>query len=105
MIKKGRALERSVTARLHEYEDYLAGKTADMKISCDVCHDTCPVDCDLCPFNVDGVYMGCITRARDSMIDSCSFYCDGCCRPTKKTCRARYNELLRTLKKNGWKYD
>jgi hypothetical protein len=103
MIKKGRALERSVTARLHEYEDYLAGKTADMKISCDVCHDTCPVDCDLCPFNTEGVYFGCLTPAREAMHRCISR--DRRQSPPKKVCLARYNELLRALRKNGWKYD
>lgn len=98
-------LEKLITARLHEYEDYLDGSTDKFRLNCNMCKYMPNYDCAPCPFSSDPKF-GCATDLRSELV---SIWLKGpkrtkYMRPPKKLVRARYKEILETLKKNGWEY-
>jgi hypothetical protein len=105
MTKYERRLAKAVTARLHEYEDYLAGKISTMHMNCHVCF--LADGCDTCPFSKDqsNCRYGCLTEARQDFADQFGYAMfEEYDYSPKKIVRARYKELLRFMKTNGWEY-
>lgn len=96
-----------VTERMHEYEDYLAGRIPTIKMTCGACKYVYSGDCKDCPFSVSSE-LQCETELRRHIIDSPTVgYTEFGGRykaPTKRLVRARYKELLQLLEDNGWEY-
>jgi hypothetical protein len=99
MTKQEKITAKLIDARLHEYEDYLDGIITEMEPSCDLCWTQICCSCPFCAFGA--VNYGCDTTARSNLFDGSVSYRT----PTKKAARARYNELIKILKHNGWQYD
>jgi hypothetical protein len=101
-------LAGAVTARMHEYEDYLAGRITQIRMSCGVCKYIYSTYCKDCPFFASDVEQ-CNTKLRlkiaQTPTTSYTEFGYGCKSPSKRLVRARYKELLQLLEDNGWEYN
>lgn len=99
MTKQERRIAKEITRRLRQYEDYLDGTRKTISKNCRMCLITrvclgCPFQCNPCT--------SCHTEKRHEFAGLCGETDN---RPHRAIVLARYKELLKIIKKNGWRYD